>query len=151
MALTDSSQIGLANRFKVTIDGKYNLGSWATADGLDVKWDIAEYRAGDNGNDRWYFPANTHYSTIKLTRAASEESKKVKEWLSDNSFKWQPPGFSGRIVLGDSANKEIMHWDLRNLLPTRWAITSFDAAASRVAMETLELVHDGFLNDTKKL
>jgi len=48
----------------------HDLGSWAKVDGLDVSWDIAEYRAGDGGNYRWYFPGNTKYSNIKLARAA---------------------------------------------------------------------------------
>ena len=61
MPLSDGTKIGMANRFTVVIDnGDYDLGSWSQVDGLDVKWDMAEYRAGDGGNDRWYFPANTH-------------------------------------------------------------------------------------------
>ena len=49
MPLSDTTKIGLANRFKVKIDnGTYDLGSWAKVDGLEVTWDLAEYRAGDD-------------------------------------------------------------------------------------------------------
>lgn len=148
MPLKDQTKLGLANRFAVTIDfATYDLGSWAQADGLDVKWDVAEYRAGDHGNDRWYFPGNTQYSTIRLTRAACEDSQTVKKWLSDTSFKWQP--YSGTIVLHDSGGKPVMHWDLKDVMPVKWSITGFDAGASRVATETLELAHLGFLEDSK--
>jgi len=150
MPLTDSSKLGLANRFSVKIDfAAYDLGSWARAEGLAVSWQPAEYRAGDAGNARWYFPGNTEYPPIKLTRAASEDSKAVKKWLSDTSFKWQP--YTGHIVLHDSGGAEIMEWTLQQVMPVRWQITGFDAMASQVAIETLELAHLGFLDDAKSL
>lgn len=150
MPLGDATMLGMANRFTVEIsNGQYNLGSWAQVDGLDVKWDMAEYRAGDAGNDRWYFPANTHYSVVKLTRAASAESKAVRAWLDSTSFKWEPQ--TATVSLHDSAGAKVVDWELKNVMPVRWSITGFDAGASRVATETLELNHRGFLADEMKL
>jgi phage tail-like protein len=114
-----------------------------------VSWQQAEYRAGDAGNTRWYFPGNTEYQPIKLTRAASEDSQKVKKWLSETSFTWKP--YTGQVVLHDSAGTEVMSWTLQHVMPVRWQITSFDAMASQVAIETLELTHMGFLDDAKSL
>ncbi|HEY2672856.1 MAG TPA: phage tail protein [Rugosimonospora sp.] len=150
MPLNDATKLGLANRFSVTIDfAAYDLGSWAQVDGLTVKWSVAEYRAGDAGNARWYFPGNTEYTTVKLTRAASEDSKAVKKWLSDTSFKWQP--YTGHVVLHDSGGAEIMEWTLQHVMPVHWQIVGFDAMASKVATESLELAHLGFLEDAKSL
>jgi phage tail-like protein len=146
MPLNDASKLGLANRFSVTIDfKKYDLGSWAQAEGLSVKWGVAEYRAGDAGNQRWYYPGNTEYTTIKLTRAASAESASVKKWLDDTSFNWKP--YTGEVILHDSGNAPIMTWDLVHVMPVHWQIIGFDAGASKVATETLELAHMGFLSD----
>lgn len=151
MALTDTSQIGLANRFVVSMSGKeeYNLGSWTKADGLDVSWDVAEYRMGDGGNDRLYFPGNTKYTPIRLSRGVSEETEKVKQWLSKNS--WEMEVFAGYIALFSSAATKVTDWNLRDVMPSKWAITTFDAGASSVAIETLELVHRGFLDDERTL
>lgn len=151
MPLTDSSSIGLSNRFVVTMSGKseYDLGSWSKADGLDVAWDIAEYRMGDGGNDRLYFPGNTKYTNVKLIRGVSEETQKVKDWLNKNS--WEMDVFEGSIQLFTTAAKKVTEWTLRDVMPAKWSITSFDAGASQVAMETLELVHRGFLDDERKL
>jgi phage tail-like protein len=146
MPLGDATMLGMANRFRVKIDNTpWDLGSWAQVDGLDVKWDVAEYRAGDAGNDRWYFPANTHYSVVKLTRAASAESKQVRSWLESTSFKWTPQ--TGKIELLDAASQPVTDWELRHVMPVRWSITGFEAGASRVATETLELAHMGFLQE----
>lgn len=148
--LGDGTMLGMANRFTVKIDnGEFDLGSWAQVDGLEVKWDIAEYRAGDAGNDRWYFPANTHYSVVKLTRAASDESTKVRQWLDSTSFKWKPQ--TGTVRLHDAGGAEVTFWDLKQIMPVRWSIAGFEAGASRVATEILELNHRGFLADEMML
>jgi phage tail-like protein len=140
--------LGLVNRFKVEIGG-HELGNWSKCEGLDVAWETAEYRAGDSGNYRWYFPGFTKYSTIKVTRAASPESKSVHEWLQKHSFSHKKE--HGKITLYDSAYKEVMSWDLVEVMPSKWSISPFDANGSSVAVETLELVHEGFLHDDKKV
>jgi phage tail-like protein len=151
MALTDTSQVGLSNRFVVSMSGmaKWDLGSWAKAEGLDVSWDIAEYRMGDGGNDRLYFPGNTKYQNIKLSRAVSDEYSKTKEWL--NTTSWNAELFEGFIELYTSGAAPVARWILRDVMPSHWAVSSFDAGASQVLMETLELVHRGFLDDERKL
>ncbi|HSH23632.1 MAG: phage tail protein [Actinomycetota bacterium] len=146
MPINDDTQLGLANRFKVTIDkSDYDLGSWAKVEGLDVKWDLVEYRSGDGANNRWYFPGKTDYSTIKLTRAACKDTGTVKKWLTATSFEHE--AHSGKIELLDSKNGKVADWTLKNVLPLKWSITGFDASASKVATETLELAHLGFLDD----
>lgn len=151
MALTDTSKIGLSNRFRVVMSGKetFNLGSWSKADGLDVSWDVAEYRAGDGGNDRLYFPGNTKYTNVRLSRGVSEEYAKTKEWLDSTSWEWEP--FEGFIELCDSGGMKVAEWTLRDVMPSKWSVATFDAGASQVAVETLELTHRGFLNDERKL
>jgi phage tail-like protein len=147
MPLNDTSQIGLANRFRVKITGGPDLGSFQKAEGLDVTWDVAEYRAGDAGNARWFAPANTKYTAVKLSRAASsQDSPKVKTWLDGNSFTHKA-GDEVEITLEDSNRNKIMSWNLRNAMPKKWQISSMDAGASSIAVETLEIEHEGFLED----
>lgn len=150
MALTDTSKIGLANRFHAVANGVTDLGSWFKVDGLDVTWDVADFRVGDQGNHRWYFPANNKYSTVKMQRAAtSQDSPKVREWLNKTSFGFEVGGIV-TLTLADSALTTVMEWELRNVMPSKWSINTFDANGSAVAIETLELVHEGFLDDQRK-
>ncbi|MFE9566808.1 phage tail protein [Streptomyces sp. NPDC006487] len=149
MPLNDNSTLALANRFSVTVDGgAYDLGSWAQVQGLDVQWKMADYRAGDAGNDRWYFPGFTEYTPLKLTRAACSDSELVKKWLSENSF--ASKGYPGEIILMGPDNVKVISWNMRRIIPVKWSITSFEAGQSKVALETLELQHLGFLDDDKK-
>jgi phage tail-like protein len=148
-ALNDTSKIGLANRFHVVIEpGSYDWGSWQKAEGLDVTWDMPDYRAGDAGNARWFFPANTKYTSVKLIRAACDDSKKVREWLDSNSFHFDKSRCQVTIKLYDSTGLNIvLDWELRNAIPKKWQINSMDAGASQISVETIEFDHEGFLKD----
>jgi phage tail-like protein len=147
MPIATDALIGMAMRFAVTIDdGQFNLESWSKATGLEVTWDLVEYRAGDHRNDRWFFPGLTKYPTIKLERAATiEGTEAVKKWLNSNSFAHKVQ--SGSIVLKDAHLTEVSKWDLRHVIPVKWSVSGFEATSTKVALETLELAHLGFLTE----
>lgn len=150
--LNDQSKIGLANRFAVAIDpGGWNLGSWQKAEGLDVTWDMPEYRAGDAGNQRWFFPANTKYQSVKLHRAACGDTQIVAAWLKKNSHTYTESRSEVAITLLDSAASPIHTWVLHNAIPKKWGLNSMDAGASQVSIETIEFDHEGFLEDDYKV
>ncbi len=52
---------------------------------------------------------------------------------------------SGKITLRDAGLEEVASWELDNVLPSAWKAPQFDANGKAVAIETLELVHEGFL------
>jgi len=142
--------IGLGNRFKVDVipSGK-SLGSWSKAEGLDVQWEVPDYRMGDQWNARLFAPANTKYSTVKLARAAeAKDSQVLRDWLNENATKHQLD-LNIKIELQDSYKKTVLDWELRNVVVKKWAITTFDAGQGSIAIETLELDHEGFLEDHK--
>lgn len=142
------AMLGMTMRFKVTID-KHDLASWSKASGLEVSWDLVEYRAGDNDNDRWIFPGLAKYPTVKLERAANAaDSALVRTWLNDTSFKHKA-GDTAKIELLDANLKPVADWTLRDVMPVKWSIVAFDAAGNKVATETLELAHNGFLDEAK--
>lgn len=142
--------LGMANRFQLVIDqGTYDLGSWSKVTGLDVTWDIAEYRSGDSWNYRWYQPGNTKYTPLTLERAACKDSETVKKWLDATAT--APKVYTGSLILYDANADKVMTWELNNVLPNKWSITGFEAGTSKIALETLQLNHLGFLADEKKL
>ncbi|MFD9702945.1 phage tail protein [Lentzea sp. NPDC059081] len=141
--------LGMANRFVVKIDqGGFDLGSWSKVGGLDVTWDVGEYRAGDDWNNRWFSVGATKYSPITLERAACDDTVTVKKWLDETALK--PAYYSGAIVLLDATSVEVFQWTLRNIIPMKWSIAGFEAGASKVALETLQIQHLGFLTDDRK-
>ncbi len=150
MAISDKDQLGLVNRFLVkVIPGNVDLGSWSKADGLEVSFEMAEYRTGDHWNHRWYFPGFTKYPSLKLSRGANKtDTKKVKDWLDKTATKFEVGDI--KVTLHDAHHDEVADWTLKQAVPVKWAINSFDASASQVAIEVLEITHNGFLKDEVK-
>jgi len=147
MAVGAEAQMGLANRFKVTVmPENRSLGSWAKVEGLDVTWEVPDYRAGDQGNFRWLFPGKNSYSNVKLSRTAVKgDTQSVKDWLEENSKEFKPSEIT--ITLKDAHNDDVMEWTCKNSVVLKWSVQGFDAGASKVAIETLEFSHRGFLDD----
>ena len=52
---------------------------------------------------------------------------------------------SGKITLFDTALAEVATWELQNVMPAAWKGPQLDANGKVVAVETLDLIHEGFL------
>ncbi|MEV6681593.1 phage tail protein [Streptomyces erythrochromogenes] len=146
MAFSELTKIGLSNRFSVVVDdGRLDLGGWATCNGLEVTFNLAEYRTGDGGNDRVMAIGHTQYQPIKLTRAVTGDTAKVTKFLGEHAF-----GSKACTVkisqMGDN-NEVVTFWEFRGVLVTKWNHSGGDASASKPAIETLEFQHNGFLAD----
>ena len=147
MALTTPA-FGIANKFVLTV-GAAGLGAWTKVSGLSVKWDLAELRIGND--DTYYkFGAIPKYDRLKLQRALDKTAAtKTKTWLAEVQ-KLGGKGTPGSIKMCDPAGKPVFTWTLREVFPAAWSVSEFDASASKVLLETLELVYAGFLDDGVK-
>jgi phage tail-like protein len=134
--------------FEVTIDG-HELGFWSKVDGLSVKFEVAEYRAGDGSNRRWIEPAYTAYANVKLGRVTTlRYTKLILDWMKATQFQSKKvtasiKGFPFWHNKRDTS--QAVQWNLTGVLPVSWSGPVFDNQGGKVAMETLELAHEGFL------
>jgi phage tail-like protein len=122
--------------------GAHDLGSWSKVSGLDVSWDIAEYRSGGAANvSRWFFPGHPKYGTVKLSRSSSGEADLVIVWLQDIAV----TGNSATLVitLFDEVGEPVVRWQLDNVLPRKYTVGGFNAEGTDVAIESLVLSHEG--------
>ena len=71
------------------------------------------------------------------------DSAKVTKWLASMVDKNR--GGTAKITLFDAHNKEVASWSLQNVLPSLWKGPALSATSHEVAIETLELAHEGFL------
>ncbi|BFU47454.1 phage tail protein [Krasilnikovia sp. MM14-A1004] len=150
--LADTARLGMSMRFRVSVDG-INLGSWATCAGLSVEFKNTQVTEGGNYEYAVILPDRVEYRAITLRRAMSlQESAILQRWLHGVVSGWynaaSPRDFGPRtaeIELFDATGTAVASWTLRNVYPSRWVGPDLDATGSRVAEETLELVHEGFL------
>jgi len=157
MTQTAAPALGLEMRFHVQIDG-VDLGNWSSCKGLDVKVNLETvYDPGDYSHKRILF-ADVDYGRVELERAVdATSSPAVRTWLAEKLAPWSQPGAmpsqlqmvvgggTATITLLDAAWTAVCSWSLRNVYPSGWTGPSLSAESKKVAIEQLELAHEGFL------
>ena len=141
--MSSTAMLGLSMRFRVQVDG-LDLGGWTQCQGLTVNFEGTEVEEGGNNDFKLWLPTRVSYPKITLTRAMNKaDSAKLMGWLSrkvrDESKS------TAQITLLDSHGDPVASWSLQGVYPVKWSGPSLDATGNKVATETLELFHEGFL------
>ena len=141
MATGDRKDPFRGYNFKLEIDGISRNG-FRECSGLDATSDPITYR---EGNEKVFssrqLPGQTKYSNIVLKWGITDDHslwdwrKKVIDGKTERK--------NGSIVLMDEAGEEKLRWNFLAGWPTKWSGPSFNATANEVAIETLEIVHEG--------
>lgn len=129
--------------FAVTAsDGQVDLGTWSKITGLDVTWDLAEYRAGDQASaDRRRIHPYVARGTITLHREAGTDTLLVKEWLDGLAQSGERP--QGTIDLIDITGDVVARWTFVAGYPTKWQVSGPDGTGSKASLETLVIEYEG--------
>ncbi len=130
-------------RFRVRIDGYGSLGSWSKCEGLAVEYEVLEYQEGGWNEYVHRLPGRRKYQNVKLTRPLDEHSPDVVRWISGLVVK--PERQTAQIAVLGVDGAVVCQWNLKGVYPLKWAGPSLDAGGNQVAIETLELAHNGFL------
>ncbi|MGH9118441.1 MAG: phage tail protein [Acidimicrobiales bacterium] len=145
----DATGLGVVNRFKVVIDNAIDLGAWATCKGLTVKFEMEKVKVGGNYEHEVLLPKMVTYSAVTLARVMTlQDSATVQGWLSAQSSAHQNnelKGSTAEITVFDHHLEKVVSFSLRNVYPSSWKCPPLDANGKIVAVEELELVHEGFL------
>lgn len=127
-------------RFRVEIDG-LTAGGFSEVSGFDASIDVIEYREGDKVQTPLKIPGLKKYGNITLKQGVMD---------SDVMYKWMENGFEGdverktiTITLLDITGQDAASWQVINAWPAKYTAPDFNATASEVAVETMEITHEG--------
>lgn len=129
-------------RYKVEIDG-LDAGGFSEVSGFDVSIDVIEYREGDMVRTPMKVPGLRKYSNITL-----------KQGLADSMvlYDWIISGVDGAvdrktitITLLDEEEAPAASWQVINAWPMKYTAPDFNATSSEVAIESLEIAHEGMV------
>lgn len=127
--------------FRLTIDGIDRAG-FRECSGLDSAQDPIEYR---EGNEKPLtvrkLPGLVKYSNITLKWGIIEDTD-LFEWRT-TAVDGKVERKNGSILLLDDTGEEKVRWNFRDGWPTKWTGPSFNATGNEVAIETLEIAHEG--------
>lgn len=126
--------------FLIELDG-IARGAFSEVSGLDATTDPVEYREGGENTTVRQLPGMTKYSNIVLKWGLTED-KELYDWhrqtvLGDVQRK------NGSVIVLDRQGSEVARWNFINAWPTKYDIPDFNATGNEIAIETLELAHEG--------
>ncbi len=126
--------------FLVEIDGVTAAG-FQEVSGLEAEVEVIEYREGSDKGPVRKLPGAYKVSDVTLKRGVIQDASL---W---NWFKQVRSGTSFRssvvITLLDNERQPVLSWQLTNAWPTKWAGPALNAKGNNVAIETLQLAHEG--------
>lgn len=111
--------------------------------GLDTETQIIEYRAGDNPIfSTIKMPGIMKSSNVTMKKGVYKSDNKFWDWYNQikmNTIKRIPV----IISLLDEAGAPTMVWTLSNAWPTKITATDLKSDGNEVAIETIEIAHEG--------
>lgn len=142
--LRDDPYSGL--NFQVVIDGVFDdggsiRGSFTEVSGLDVEVVPIEYRNGSEDMTTRKLPGLKKFSNITLKRGVIGDLtfwQWIKSVLDGNVQR-----VNGTITLLNESREPVMRWRFRRAWPCKWVGPKLNAKNNEVALETLELCHEG--------
>jgi phage tail-like protein len=128
--------------FAVSIDDK-DLGTFNSCEGLGVEVVLEQREEGGNNGFVWQLPTRLKYSNVKLSRPLGPDTVKVAQWFASMTA-----GVTRRtatIVAMSNEDTKVATWSLADVVPVRWSGPSLNLDSPKVAIETIEIAHHGFL------
>ena len=127
-------------RFVVEIDSLL-VGGFAEVEGLGVEIEAEEYEEGGVNDRTRVFPGRVTHDEISLRRGLTDATE-LWGWVM-KAAQGRDVRKTGRILVLDSTGEEAFGWDFVRAFPVRWEGPEFDADRGQVAMERLDLAHEG--------
>jgi len=126
--------------FRVELDGITRAG-FHEASGLDSDQAPIEYREGTDPLTPRKLPGLVKYSNISLKWGIAQDSE-LWDWRQ-HAMDGKVTRKNGSVVLMNDAGDEVRRWNFRDGWPTKWTGPTFNATGTDVAIETLDIAHEG--------
>ncbi|HUA45460.1 MAG TPA: phage tail protein [Solirubrobacteraceae bacterium] len=131
-----------SHNFLVEIDGITRAG-FRECSGLETRQAPIEYREGSDPLTVSKLPGLVTYANITLRWGITNDPS-FWEWRQ-NAMDGDVQRLNGSIVLLDETGAEQLRWNFRQAWPSAWVGPTFNATANEVAIESVEIAHEGVL------
>ena len=127
--------------FVVEIEGEAAAG-FSEADIPAGRIEAVAYREGtDRTSSARLLPGRVEYGPLVLRRGFAGDPALFEWWRAVAEGNLDRRNVS--VVLLDEQRQEVARWNLRRAWPAKWAGPTLNAKGNDVAIETLELAHEG--------
>jgi phage tail-like protein len=125
--------------FLVEIDGIARA-AFSEVSGLESETTVIEYRSGSEFGTR-KLPGLTKYANIVLKRGITQDAD-LWNWRQ-SVIEGNVQRRNGAIILLDDQRTEVIRWNFREGWPCKWQGPALNAKNQEVAIELLEIAHEG--------
>jgi phage tail-like protein len=143
MATARNDPYGAFN-FLVEIEGS-SVAGFSECSGLTVETAVIEYREGGDIGGVRKLPGLTKFAPIILKRGITKE-RDLWHWYK-NIIDGNIDRRNGSIVLLSNDRLPVARWNFTNAWPAKWEGPHLKAKGNEVAIETLEIEHEGLEYD----
>jgi phage tail-like protein len=134
-SLATFGQVGLSSALAYPAIG------FSECTGLEMSIEIHEYQQGGGNDAVLKFPKGVKPATLVLKRGLTTDTT-LWEWFY-SFVQGYGKRRDGMVATHDAAQQELTVWGFRRGIPTKYSGPQFNAAQSAVAIETLEIAHEG--------
>ncbi len=127
-------------RFQVVISG-ISVAQFREVGGLVSSIDVIEFRDGSEPTVTHKIPGRIRYENVTLKWGMTADMELYNWHLNILSGKIDSRTFS--IILLDASGNEVARWNFVNAWPCKYSGPSLNAQTSEIAIETLEIAHEG--------
>lgn len=140
MAKPRTNEVSGAFRFAVELDGLL-VGGFSEVTGIHSETEVMEFVEGGLNTHVHYFPKQTKYPRIVLKRGMTQSSE-LWDWY-DGVTAGKIKRKNGSVILLNQAGKELCRWNFFEAYPVKWNGPDLNATGGNVAIESIEIVHNG--------
>ncbi len=141
MAIAERKDPYQSFSFLVEIQGLI-VGGFSEVSGIQAEVEVEEIREGGVNDHVHRLPKSTKYPNVVFKRGITD---------SDALWSWHQDVINGKIarrtvfvVLRDASGNEKWRWSFIDAYPVKWVGPDLKADSNAVAIESLELAHNGF-------
>ncbi|HST22177.1 MAG TPA: phage tail protein [Blastocatellia bacterium] len=131
-------------RFQLAIQN-VQVGGFSECTGLQMEVKIFEYKEGGRNNTTLKFPEHASYGNVTLKRGVTNRNQMLA-WqldIAEGTFAIRSRGLNFAITLLNEQGQPIKTWSLLRAFPVKWTGPDLKASASEMAIESLEIAHEG--------
>lgn len=138
-----SANIWPLPKFHFEVKWDSNVMSFQEVSGLDIQSEEIKYRSGDSKQFSVVkMPGMMKFGNVTMKKGVFKGDNKFWDWLNQikmNTIKRVPV----TISLLDESSAPTMVWTLANAWPTKITSTDLKSEGNEVAIESIEIVHEG--------
>lgn len=134
---------GFYYKVEFALSKEANDARFQSVSGLNVEYDIEEFKEGGENRFTHKLPGRTKYGDLVLRRGMLVGSDVVR-WFLD-AFRerlFKPTDIS--VILMNEKSEPLRSWNVTHAIPKKWSVSDLNANESSLVIETLELTYQYF-------